>query len=107
MNRPYSDSVSTALGQYLTGNNWWRHVLKFYVALSSRPKDICDWLARTIVQLKSKSLEMSVPNALELVGSLAESLPGFPVEELARRLRGPLDYNVTLKFLKNAKRLGN
>lgn len=103
MGRASSDRAFKALGQYLSGNNWWRDVLKFYIGLSSSPKDICEWLARGIVHFRTKSGEASVPSALELVASLAESLPGFPVEELALKLRGPLDYQTTLRFLRKRK----
>jgi hypothetical protein len=100
MGSPYADRASRALSQYLGGDGWWREVLRFYVGLSSSPKDICDWLARNIMQLRNKNLEVSAQNAHELLAGLAESFPGFPIEELARRLRGPLDYDLALSFLR-------
>jgi len=103
MGSPYADRASRALSQYLGGDNWWREVLRFYVGLSSSPKDICDWLARTIMQLKNKNHEVSTQNAHELLAGLAESFPGFPLEELARRLRGPLDYDLALSFLRRVQ----
>jgi hypothetical protein len=33
-----------ALGWYLTGNDWWKEVLAFYMTLSDRPADTDEWV---------------------------------------------------------------
>jgi predicted NACHT family NTPase len=101
MGSPYPDRASRALKSYLSGDNWWRDVLKFYVGLSSGPIDICDWLCRNIIYLKNRDREeVSTQHAHELLASVLESFPECTIEELARRVRGPLDSSSVVSFLK-------
>lgn len=103
----YPDRVSRALELYLAGDNWWRDVLKFYMGLSSSPLYVCGWLCRNLMHLRNKNLEISTTNAYELLACFVESFPGFSIQEVARRVRGPLNYDSTLAFLRKAQKVTN
>jgi hypothetical protein len=61
---------------------------------------VSNWLLHQLESLKARSYEkISINYALELLGSIVEAFPEFPVEELASKMRGVLDYKKTLPFL--------
>lgn len=105
MGSPHPTRSQHALELYLFGDDWWKEVLKFYVSLSSNPNVVTTWLKHQLDNIATQKLErISVSHTLELLGSIVESFPEFPLEELARLMQEIVDYERTLRFLKTVKR---
>jgi predicted NACHT family NTPase len=104
MGTPHHIRILRVLEDYLYGNDWWRDMLKFYIGLSSGPKQISEWLVRSIGDLKRAHYrKVSVPHAHEVLGGVIEAFPEYPVEMLAGQARDTLDYGQTLAFLQKVK----
>jgi hypothetical protein len=101
---PQQTRSEFALELYLCGDDWWKEVLKFYIGLSSNPNVATNWLvAQTGEARKNKPKKILLPQVLELVTSIVESFPDFPLDELAQRF-GTINYEETLQFLKDFRR---
>jgi len=46
LNDPTGYRPRQAITHFFKGNNWWREILLFYLALSTRPLDMEDWIIR-------------------------------------------------------------
>lgn len=104
MGSPHPTRSQKALEFYLEGDDWWREVLRFYISLSSNPEVVSNWLLHQFERLISRYHKgVTVPRALDLLGSIVESFPEFPIEELAAKMGGILGHNQTLEYLKDLK----
>jgi hypothetical protein len=105
MGNPRPTLSQHALDLYLFGDDWWKEVLKFYISLSSNPNVVTMWLTDQLGRVTKRKFEkISVANILELLGSIVESFPTFPLEELAGSMGEIVDKEKTLYFLRDVRR---
>ena len=75
---PTGSRQTQALKMFFRGDDWWREVLSFYVALSSRPLEIEQWIAKVAHQLSSEQPAESLITKCEFLFSrITEASPGW------------------------------
>ncbi len=57
---PNSGKASYAVRAFLMGDDWWREVVTFYIALSSDPTDVEHFIHQTAEKIKAKTAKDSV-----------------------------------------------
>jgi hypothetical protein len=73
---PKPERINNILRDYLLGNNWWKEVLCFYVALSGQPRAVGEWIESTAVSLQGVKYQQRA----DLMRSVTESFPELKVE---------------------------
>jgi hypothetical protein len=78
-----------ALKKYFAGDDWWREVLHFYVALSGKPREVERWLVaqgRSFVTSRSQSTRVRAC-VEDLIGGLLFAFPEYESQKLKLRFR--------------------
>jgi hypothetical protein len=84
MGTPHHTRALRALEAFLCGDDWWKDVLKFYVALASSPSDIAGWLTAQIRHVKAiNRSEFSAQRANELRASITDAFPEYSTDTAA------------------------
>jgi hypothetical protein len=74
---PKGTKAAEALARYLKGDQWWKEVLSFYVALSGQPKDIELFIRAEAVKAVRKTPDQQVlQRTIGLLKEIAEAYPG-------------------------------
>jgi predicted NACHT family NTPase len=73
---PKGKKASEALGRYLSGNQWWKEVLSFYVALSGQPKEMELFIRAEALKSARKSLDGQILH--KTIGLLKEIAVAYP-----------------------------
>jgi len=89
LNDPNGNRQTNVLRNFLSGNDWWREVLSFYVALSKQPSEIESWMAQTVYKmsrsLRSKDIEARCSYLFDCMITVA---PGWaPSAPALRKIR--------------------
>lgn len=72
--------INSALEALLSGDGWWKEVLKFYIGLSGKPREIMSWLQSHIRENRYSTVSQA--QLKDLTAAIKESFPEFPVERL-------------------------
>ncbi len=72
------------LKRFLSGEDWWREVLAFYVAMAKRPDETEGWIRKTTIEVSQSSRVYDLASRFRfLIDMLARSWPGWvPREDL-------------------------
>lgn len=74
---PRGAKASEALGRYLRGNQWWKEVISFYVALSGQPKEMENFIRAEALKVARKSTDRQIlSRTVALLGEIAIAYPG-------------------------------
>jgi hypothetical protein len=74
---PTGRKASRAFKEFLRGDDWWREVATFYIALSPDPKDVEEFIKRIRHEVLSRTADENVRmRASYLLEMLMESFPG-------------------------------
>jgi hypothetical protein len=74
---PRGTKASEALGRYLKGNQWWKEVLSFYVALSGQPKEMELFIRTEALKVARKYLDRQIlPKTIGLLKEIVIAYPG-------------------------------
>lgn len=74
---PNSGKAAQVFGSFLNGDDWWREVVTFYIALSTDPSDVEHFIHRIAERVRSKTARDVVRNrAYFLLETLAMCFPG-------------------------------
>ena len=74
---PRGTKASEALGRYLNGNQWWKEVLSFYVALSGQPKEMENFIRGEALKVARKSPDRQIlQKTIGLLKEIAVAYPG-------------------------------
>ena len=85
---PHPTRINNALQSFLWGDGWWKELIKFYIGLSSSPKDIKDWLSNRLRQFHLSAVaEVSSSQVQELLIAIAEAFPGHAKGSLSEAER--------------------
>ena len=83
MGNPQPLRVNRAVEAYLSGDDWWKEVIKFYIGLSTSPRDVSDWLEGRISHLRTISYLTISPSQVESIRSaMLEAFPEYSGEAL-------------------------
>jgi len=87
---PTGRKVTTAIGDFLRGQTWWKDVLTFYVALSSQPRAIEGFIRDNVRKIAGRTFDPQIlVRARMLLEEVASAFPGsapsFDFPELAGR----------------------
>ena len=70
------------LKRFLSGEDWWREVLAFYVAMSRRPDETEGWIRKTTIEVSQSSRIHDLAQRFKfLIDMLAGSWPGWAPRE--------------------------
>lgn len=73
---PSGNRQQHVLKSFLSGDDWWREVLSFYLAMATRPDEIENWIRRTAEKLSNRTYDF--PHRFDfLIVRLKESWPGW------------------------------
>ncbi len=78
---PQPKRVRKALAAFLSGKSWWREVLRFYIGLSSKPREITLWLLAEIDRI-ANAQTVGSEQTNDLLTGVAEAFPEYPIEDL-------------------------
>lgn len=88
MGSPNSLRATEALGSYLQGEDWWREVINFYIALSTNSREAVQWLIEEIQVIHARHKITKAEAYLnDLFANLLEAFPEYPLEQLAFQLK--------------------
>lgn len=88
MGSPNSMHATEALDSYLQGEDWWKEVINFYIALSTNPREAVQWLINEIRVLQAKRNIAKAETYLDdLFANLLEAFPEYPLEQLVIQLK--------------------
>jgi hypothetical protein len=73
---PNGNRQQVMLRRYLSGEDWWREVLAFYVGMSKRPDETEGWIRKTTAEM-SKMVQDLPQRSKFLVDALASAWPGW------------------------------
>jgi len=74
---PGARKATHALTSFLGGDEWWREVILFYIALSDKPKDIEQFVRETAIKVLARTADDSVKSRAHfLLEWLKMSFPG-------------------------------
>lgn len=80
---PQPKRTRRALESLLYGNNWWREVIRFYIGLSTKPREITLWLLSEIDRIANKTTKPLLRERVnDLILGVIEAFPEFPVGEV-------------------------
>jgi hypothetical protein len=87
---PNPRKVTTAISAFLRGETWWRDVLTFYVALSSQPRAIEEFIRENVKKIAGRTFDPQIlVRARFLLREVASAFPGsspsFDFPELSGR----------------------
>ena len=82
MGDPQLKQLRRALVAFLYGDDWWREVLRFYVGLSSKPREITLWLIKEVDRISDNLRATDNYRVDDLLAGVVESFPEFPIEDL-------------------------
>jgi hypothetical protein len=99
MGSPHPMRASNALELYFRGEDWWREVVNFYIALSTSPREAIHWLVNEIQGLKSRRITIPEAYLNDTFARLLEAFPEYPLERLAMQLR-PIQAQITTLSLR-------
>jgi DNA phosphorothioation-dependent restriction protein DptG len=75
---PTGQKVTQALKWFLSGDDWWREVLGFYVGLSTKPREIEDWVFNSAKSLGRTQATGTFDQPISFLLKLLETyFPGF------------------------------
>lgn len=102
---PQPTRINRALEAFLLGDDWWREVIRFYIGLSGKPREITEWLLLQIQQnINTKYKSIPHTRIDDLLLGILESFPEFPLKDIAHYAFEKLDYQGALINLKQAQR---
>jgi hypothetical protein len=79
---PNGDRQQQTLKRYLSGDDWWREVLAFYMGMSRRPDETEAWLRKTAIDMPSASRVHDLSQRFNfLLDALASSWPAWTPKE--------------------------
>jgi hypothetical protein len=105
LSSPYPEAVNRALENYLTGDDWWKGVLTFYVGLSANPRDIINWLTGQVRPLSQAAyVETIDPAILGLYGAVLEAFPDISLKHLADHIPGVVSSQEAISYLARYQR---
>lgn len=77
LTQPGGDKARRAIRRYLSGDEWWGEVVKFYLALSPTPHEARRFIDKAALNLKSKIQDAIVqPKVKDLLDNIAFTYPG-------------------------------
>jgi len=77
LTQPGGDKARRAIRKYLSGDDWWGEVVKFYLALSPTPHESRRFIEKAAYALHSHIQPVIIePRVKELLNSLALAYPG-------------------------------
>jgi hypothetical protein len=76
--------INRALELFLSGSDWWKDVMAFYVGLSGKPREIAKWLSSA---MKNTNRPIKVAVYEQIVKGVRESYPEFPISEMIGSVR--------------------
>jgi hypothetical protein len=81
---PSGNRQHLILKRFLSGEDWWREVLAFYVGMSKRPDETEGWIRKTTIEASQTTRAHDLPQRFTfLIDTLASSWPGWvPREDL-------------------------
>ncbi|MGI8991120.1 MAG: hypothetical protein ACR2I2_16270, partial [Bryobacteraceae bacterium] len=80
---PKRQRADNALSWFLSGDDWWREVLVFYIALSGQPAEMDQWIEEGVQKIFSKGRNARKADLESRWTALRQSIQqGFPLHEL-------------------------
>ena len=77
MIEPKGTKATEALGRYLRGNQWWKEVLSFYVALSGQPKEMETFIRAEALKVARRATDRQIlQRTIGLLKEVAVAYPG-------------------------------
>jgi hypothetical protein len=77
LTEPGGDKARIAISRYLSGDDWWGDVVRFYLALSPAPQEHRWYIERAVSLLTSqKQAAIIEPRVKSLLESVEMSYPG-------------------------------
>ncbi len=81
MGSPQPFRANRALEEYLSGDEWWKEVIQFYIGLSTNPTEVMTWLKDRMGQGRNQySSRISAGQIDALCSSILDAFPEFPAE---------------------------
>jgi predicted NACHT family NTPase len=78
LNDPSGMRQANALRAFFRGNDWWREVLAFYIALSSRPEELEGWIVRIVNGISHNLRHEDFTSRCDfLFSKITENCPGW------------------------------
>jgi hypothetical protein len=94
---PTGRKVTAAMSEFLRGQTWWRDVLAFYVAMSSQPREVENFIRENVKKIAGRTFDPQiVPRAQYLLEELSIAYPGSSPEMQFPELAGVFNRQSTL-----------
>jgi predicted NACHT family NTPase len=77
---PNPTRIDSAVNALLSGDDWWKEPVSFYIGLSGNPREIISWLSSHIRNFRGGNVSHTVIS--DLLKSVQETFPEYPRENI-------------------------
>jgi predicted NACHT family NTPase len=75
LGEPTGKTATGVLKQYLAGDDWWSDVLRFYIGLSGKPKELAAWIDGTMQRVRGNSATLALAQRDVLFAEIRKVFP--------------------------------